>query len=56
MHGGGGTTVTRIEMIRLRRQMQRRIQEVVAERRLAVNPRPPTEKERASDRKETPAS
>ncbi|MDQ7910512.1 hypothetical protein RB614_39055 [Phytohabitans sp. ZYX-F-186] len=31
--------MTRNEMIRLRRQMQRRIQEVVAERRLAANQR-----------------
>ena len=56
MHGGGGTTVTRIEMIRLRRQMQRRIQEVVAERRMAVNQRPTTESDQSRDRKEAPAS
>jgi hypothetical protein len=31
--------MTRNEMIRLRRQMQRRIQDVVAERRLAANQR-----------------
>jgi hypothetical protein len=31
--------MTRSEMIRLRRQMQRRIQEVVAERRSAANQR-----------------
>ncbi|MCW6005494.1 hypothetical protein K1W54_13025 [Micromonospora sp. CPCC 205371] len=48
--------MTRIEMIRLRRQMQRRIQEVVAERRMAVNQRPAADGEQSSDRKETPAS
>ncbi|MEH1123502.1 hypothetical protein [Micromonospora sp. CPCC 206061] len=48
--------MTRIEMIRLRRQMQRRIQEVVAERRLAVNQRPATESEPSGDRKDTPTS
>lgn len=39
--------MTRNEMIRLRRQMQRRIQEVVAERRSAANQRAatPVEKE-----------
>lgn len=48
--------MTRIEMIRLRRQMQRRIQEVVAERRMAVNQRPATESDQSGDRKEAPAS
>ncbi|MEJ3741982.1 hypothetical protein WEI85_01600 [Actinomycetes bacterium KLBMP 9797] len=33
--------MTRSEMMRLRRQMQRRIREVVAERRMTVNQLPP---------------
>lgn len=34
--GGGETVMTRNEMIRLRRQMHRRIREVVAERRISM--------------------
>jgi hypothetical protein len=37
--------MTRNEMIRVRRQMQRRIRDVVAERRMAVNERPPGDAE-----------
>lgn len=48
--------MTRTEMIRLRRRMQRRIQEVVAERRMAVNQRLTTEGEPAVDREESPAN
>jgi hypothetical protein len=35
--------MTRNEMIRIRRQMQRRIRDVVAERRMAANQRTPQE-------------
>jgi hypothetical protein len=42
--GGGATVKTRTEMIRHRRQMLRRIREVVAERRISVaqTSRPPS--------------
>lgn len=48
--------MTRIEMIRLRRQMQRRIQEVVAQRRMTVNQRPTADIEPSVDREESPAN
>jgi hypothetical protein len=43
--------MTRNELIRLRRQMQRRIQDVVAERRLAANQRAATADQEVPARK-----
>jgi hypothetical protein len=57
--GEGATVMTRTELIRLRRQMQQRISDVVAERRIAVpdggepandEPRPDKEAHEAQER------